>query len=79
MVLGRFIVIVSLITTIIHVTFAKDVEDLILYFDYEEEKGGMISDQSGRNYDGKINGNVKVTEDDEGHLQEAHDHKQLAL
>ena len=42
--LGRFIVIVSLITTIINATFAKDVEDLILYFDYEEEKEGMISD-----------------------------------
>ena len=65
MVLGRFIVIISLITTIINATFAKDVEDLILYFDYEEEKGGMISDQSGRNYDGKINGNVKVIEDGE--------------
>ncbi len=63
--LKKVILIVSLITTIITFTFAKEVEDLILYFDYEEEKGGVIADQSGRNYDGKINGNVTIVEDGE--------------
>ena len=30
--------------------------DLVLYFDFEEFKGGSVIEKSGRGYDGKING-----------------------
>jgi len=63
--LKKEILVVFLIITVVNLTVAKEVEDLILYFDYEEEKGGIIADQSGRSYNGKINGNVKIIEDGE--------------
>ncbi len=37
--------------------------DLVLYFDFEEFKSDKVIEKSGRGYDGKINGNVKQSND----------------
>lgn len=37
--------------------------DLVLYFDYEEFEGDTVVEKSGRGYNGKINGDVKQSND----------------
>ena len=43
--------------------------DLVLYFDYEDFKGGTVLEKSGRGYDGEING--KITQSDDGKFGKA--------
>ena len=43
--------------------------DLVLYFDYEDFKGGTVVEKSGRGYDGEING--KVTQSNDGKFGKA--------
>jgi hypothetical protein len=43
--------------------------DLVLYFDYEDFKGGTVAEKSGRGYDGEING--KITQSDDGKFGKA--------
>ena len=43
--------------------------DLVLYFDYEDFKGGNVLEKSGRGYDGEING--KITQSDDGKFGKA--------
>lgn len=51
-------------------TFAAPIDpDLVLYFDYEEFKGGVVVEKSGRGHDGKING--KVTQSKDGKFGQA--------
>ena len=43
--------------------------DLVLYFDYEDFKGDIVAEKSGRGYDGEING--KITQSDDGKFGKA--------
>ena len=43
--------------------------DLVLYFDYEDFKGDIVLEKSGRGYDGEING--KITQSDDGKFGKA--------
>ena len=43
--------------------------DLVLYFDYEDFKGGTVLEKSGRGYDGEIDG--KITQSDDGKFGKA--------
>ena len=43
--------------------------DLVLYFDYEDFKGGSVLEKSGRGYDGEING--KIAQSDDGKFGKA--------
>lgn len=54
------VILFSLLLTLANAvqTFAVADLDLIIYFDYEDFKGGAVLDKSGRGHDGLINGNV---------------------
>ena len=67
----KFFILILFLFSLTAVNISADAidPDLVLYFDYEDFKGAVVAEKSGRGHDGKING--KVTQVDGGKFGKA--------